>query len=86
MKGHASTNIGVLILFLLAGIVLGGFVSDYLTFSPALSWLGYGKEFGLSSPLTLDLGVLKIQFGLTLHFTIAGIIGMILAVFIYKKM
>ena len=52
----------------------------------ALSWLGYGNSFGLSSPLVLDLGVLTLQFGLTIRFTIAGIIGIVLAFLIYRKM
>jgi hypothetical protein len=34
----------------------------------------------------LDLGVLTLQFGLTIRFTIAGIIGIILAFFIYRKL
>ncbi|MBQ3567839.1 MAG: DUF4321 domain-containing protein, partial [Anaerotignum sp.] len=34
----------------------------------------------------LDLGVRTLQFGLTIRFTIAGIIGIVLAFFIYRKM
>ena len=45
MKGR-SQNIWVLILLLLAGVVLGGFLAQLLSGYPALSWLGYGKSFG----------------------------------------
>lgn len=86
MKGRSSQNIWVLILLLLAGVVLGGFIASMLSGIPALSWLAYGSSFGLSSPLVLDLGVLTLQFGLTIRFTIAGIIGIVLAFFIYRKM
>ena len=77
MRGRSSQNIWILVLLMLAGVVGG--VS-------ALSWLAYGNSFGLSSPLMLDLGVLTLQFGLTIRFTIAGIIGIILAFFIYRKL
>ena len=82
MKGR-SQNIWVLILLLLAGVVLGGFLAQLLSGYPALSWLGYGKSFGLTSPLVL--GVLTLQFAFTVRFTIAGILGIVLAFFIYRK-
>ena len=84
-KGGGKNN-WVLVLLILAGVVLGGFVGETLVSVPFLQWLGYGKQFGLTSPLVLDLGVLVLNFGITVKFTIAGIIGIILAVFIYRKM
>ena len=86
MARKSSQNIWVLVLLMLAGVVLGGFIGNALGGISALSWLGYGNSFGLSSPLVLDLGVLTLQFGLTIRFTIAGIIGIVLAFFIYRKM
>ncbi|MBR4016120.1 MAG: DUF4321 domain-containing protein [Anaerotignum sp.] len=86
MKGRSSQNIWVLILLLLAGVVIGGFIANLLSGISALSWLAYGSSFGLASPLMLDLGVLTLQFGFTIRFTIAGIIGIILAFFIYRKL
>ena len=76
----------VLVLLVLAGVVLGGFLGETLGSIPFLSWLGYGKQFGLTSPLVLDMGVLVLNFGLTIKYTNAGIIGIILAVVIYRKM
>ena len=86
MRGRSSQNIWILVLLLLAGVVLGGFIASMLGGIPALSWLAYGSYFGLSSPLVLDLGVLTLQFGLTIRFTIAGIIGIVLAFLIYRKL
>lgn len=86
MRGRSSQNIWILVLLLLAGVVLGGFIANMLGGIPALSWLAYGSSFGLSSPLVLDLGVLTLQFGLTIRFTIAGIIGIVLAFLIYRKL
>ena len=48
-----------------------------------LSWLNFGKSFGLAKPLTLNLGVLVLTFGLTIKFTIDSIIGIIVAAIIY---
>ena len=62
MRGRSSQNIWILVLLMLAGVVLGGFIA---------------KLVG---------GVLTLQFGLTIRFTIAGIIGIILAFFIYRKL
>ena len=86
MARRSSQNIWVLVLLMLAGVVLGGFIGNALGGISALSWLNYGSSFGLSSPLVLDLGVLTLQFGLPIRFTIAGIIGIVLAFFIYRKM
>lgn len=86
MRGHSSQNIWVLLLLMLAGVVLGGFIGSALGGISVLSWLNYGSDFGLSSPIVLDLGVLVVQFGLTIRFTIAGIIGILLAFILYRKM
>ena len=86
MRGRSSQNIWILVLLMLAGVVLGGFIAKLVGGVSALSWLAYGNSFRLSSPLMLDLGVLTLQFGLTIRFTIAGIIGIILAFFIYRKL
>jgi hypothetical protein len=50
----------------------------------ALSWLNYGQTFGLTQPLVLDLGILVLTFALTIKITIAGIVGIILAIIIYR--
>jgi hypothetical protein len=69
---------------LLAGVVLGGFIGQLASGVSALSWLNYGQTFGLTEPLTLDLGILVLTFALTIKITIAGIIGIVLAIIIYR--
>nr|WP_066083479.1 DUF4321 domain-containing protein [Anaerotignum neopropionicum] len=85
MRGQPR-NVWVLVLFILAGVVLGGFIGSIFADVPALSWLSYGNTFGLSSPLVLDIGVLTLQFALTIRFTVAGIIGISIAILIYRKL
>ena len=71
-------------LFILIGIVLGGLIAELTAGVHALSWLSYGQSFGLDSPLVLDLGVLVLTFALQIKITIASIIGVILAIVIYR--
>ena len=50
----------------------------------SLNWLSYGQTFGLDDPVVLNLGLLVVTFGLTIKITIASIIGVIVAIFIYR--
>ena len=71
-------------LFILICIVLGGLIAELTAGVHTLSWLSYGQSFGLNSPLVLDLGVLVLTFALQIKITIASIIGVILAIIIYR--
>ena len=79
-----NKNGWLLWLFILIGIVLGGLIAELTAGVHALSWLSYGQSFGLDSPLVLDLGVLVLTFALQIKITIASIIGVILAIVIYR--
>ena len=83
-KGIASKNPWTLLLLVLAGIVLGGFLGHLASGVSALSWLGYGQTFGLTSPVVLDLGILVLTFGLTITINIASILGIVIAIIIYR--
>lgn len=78
-------NIWILLLFILSGVVVGGLLGNLASHVDFLSWLSYGEEFGLSNPIELDLNVVKLTFGLMFKINIASIIGIVLAIFIYKK-
>lgn len=78
-------NFWILVLFILAGIVVGGLLGELASNIEFLSWLSYGQQFGFTSPIELDLNVIKLTFGLIFKINIASIIGIILAIFIYKK-
>lgn len=81
-----SKNGWVLLIMLLSGIVLGGFIGMLTANVSGLSWLNYGRSFGLESPVVLDLGLLVLTFGLTIQISIASIIGVVLAIIIYRKL
>ena len=82
MKKSRSTT--ALLLLLLCGVVLGGFIGTLASGIGALSWLDYGQTFGLTNPLMLDLGVMSITFGLTIRISIASILGVVIAILIYR--
>ena len=84
MKGAGSKNSWALFLLILSGIVLGGFIGSLSAGIPALSWLDYGQVFGLAEPVVLNLGILVLTFGLTIKISIASIVGIVLAIIIYR--
>ena len=77
-------NSWAMFLLILAGIVLGGFIGSLASDAGVFGWLGYGQSFGMDSPLVLNLGVLVITFGLSIHITMASIIGVVIAIIIYR--
>ena len=79
-----SKNVWVLIILMLAGIVIGGFIGTLTENMAGLSWLNYGQAFGLDSPIVLNLGIIILTFGLSIKITIASSIGLLLAALIYR--
>ena len=87
-------NFWILLIMLLAGIVLGGFMGQMAEGIPwlwwvdfgqgTLGWLNFGQSFGLDSPLVVNFGILVITFGLTIKITMASIIGVAIALIIYR--
>lgn len=78
-------NIWIFLIVILSGLVVGGLLGDLASSVSWLEWLAYGQAFGLSNPIVLDLNVLQLTFGLMININIASIIGMVLAIFIYRK-
>lgn len=83
-------NNWALFLLILAGLVVGSFLGHLTKDVDILKWLNYGINFAIgdvnnNNIVTLDLGVLVINFGFRLKITIGSVIGAIAAVFIYKK-
>lgn len=85
-----SKNSWALFLLILAGIVVGSFLGHLTKDVSALNWLNYGMDFAIGDAnnnniVTLDLGILMLQFGFRIKVTIGSIIGIIAAIIIYKK-
>lgn len=75
----------VCILFILSGLVIGGLIGQLTEGVNFLWWLSYGQEFGLTEPLQLDLGVVRLTFAIMFKINIASIIGVIISMIIYRK-
>ena len=70
----------VLVLVVLVGFVLGGGIGTYFS----NTFLNYGQMFGLTSPAVLNLGFFVITFGFSIHITIASILGVVIALIVYR--
>lgn len=84
MAMNSKKNNWTLLVILLCGIVLGGYLGTLASKVSFLSWLNYGNTFGLTSPVVLDLGILVFTFGLTITINIASIIGLIIGIIVYR--
>lgn len=88
-----NKNILILVLVMLAGIIVGGFLGELISnaansidFLSFLNPLNYSRDFGLTTPVGVDLGIISFSLGLTIRFSVWGVIGMIVSVIIYRKM
>ena len=70
----------IFLLMLISGLIIGSYLGSIAVIVPWLEWLNYGKTIGLTQPL----GFIYLQFALHISFTIAGIIGMVIASIIFK--
>lgn len=75
----------LLLVLIIAGLVIGGLLGHLTANVEGLNWLSYGKTFGITEPLTLNLEILVITFGFTISVNIASIIGILIGVFIYTR-
>lgn len=79
-----SKNTWILIIFIFSGLVIGGLLGDLATHVDFLNWLSYGQEFGLESPIVLNLSFIKLTCACMIKINIASIIGIVIAVLIYR--
>ena len=73
----------VMIVFM--GIVLGIYLGELALEVPWLKFLAFGKEIGLTSPVTLELGFINLTLGFMCKLNLAGILGFVIALFVIKK-
>ncbi|MCX4302947.1 MAG: DUF4321 domain-containing protein [Clostridia bacterium] len=78
-------NVWLLMIFILSGIVIGGLLGEFASNVDWLWWLSYGQEFGITTPFSLDLHVIKITFSVVFKINIASIIGIGISLWLYRK-
>jgi hypothetical protein len=74
----------LLVVIVIAGAMLGSVFADAVGQSTYLAPLGRSLAFGIDPPITLDLHVLTVTFGLTLRLNLAMVAGIIAAVFLFR--
>ncbi|GKX28874.1 hypothetical protein SH1V18_13540 [Vallitalea longa] len=83
---RSNKNGWALFLLILAGIVLGGFLGSLAKNVEWLKWLNYGLSFGMENPLELDLKIIMLVLQLNFEITITSVIGVVAAIFVYRKL
>lgn len=78
-SGNSIYFILLLLTSVIVGTILGKALSEYL---PVLN---YGESIGFG-PATLDLSIFSVTFGFSANLTVAGIIGILIAIIAYKKL
>lgn len=79
-------NTWIALLFVCAGLVIGGLLGEVASQVDWLSWLAYGQTFGIQEPFVFNLNVMSLTFAFALHINIASIIGLGIAIFLYRKL
>lgn len=70
----------VFVILILIGFVIGRFIGTYFEGG----FLNYGQTFGLNNPIVLDLGFIIVTFGLQIQITIASVLGVAIALILYR--
>ena len=82
MRGKSKDSL-ILLIVLLIGLVIGGLIGDIL--GQSFEVLTYGKEIGFD-PVTVDLSVIQFTIGLKMSINLASIIGLVLAILVFRKL
>ena len=69
--------------FVLSGIVLGALIASLAAGVPGIGWLAFAKS--ISFHPVLDLGVLMLDLNCTMGISVAQIITISLAIFLYNR-
>ncbi len=86
MSVNKAAKVGILLLCMLSGLTIGNFIGELCSKLPYFQWINYSQVFGFNDPFQVDLGAIIFAFQIQFKITLAGILGMILGVFVYKKL
>lgn len=74
------------IFFMMIGAVSGSFIGELLGNNVnALRFLKSTYTIGMSKPMLIDFKVLAVTFGINFNINIMSIIGIVLAIILYRK-
>jgi hypothetical protein len=74
------------IFFILIGAISGSFIGELLGDNiDALKFLKNTYTIGMGRPMLIDLKVLAVTFGINFNISIMSILGIVLAIILYRK-
>lgn len=89
MRGSSGRGVGILILFLITGAILGGLLGELIAGSTALSGLApyLIKTFSILDvpPVVINLYVIKLVVGFALNPNLISILGVIVAIVLFRR-
>ncbi len=83
LKRESSKGGWVMLLMVVCGLVVGGFLGELL--GKYLPILKYGYNLGISTH-EWNLQVLRLTFGLSFNINMFSILGIVLAIYLYRKL
>ena len=85
MANQKTGQLWILLLCMLSGLTVGYFLGNLCEEVSFLKWMNYTGVFGLDQPVQVNLGVIWFSLQVRFKFTLNAIIGMLVGVFVYKK-
>jgi fluoride ion exporter CrcB/FEX len=86
----AHRGVGLLLVAIVAGLVIGSLLGELFGQVVSAEWLRdlltRGPTIGLTTPATLDLRLLSITFGMVFKVNVVGVLGIIIAVIVFRKL
>ncbi|MFC1728705.1 DUF4321 domain-containing protein [candidate division KSB1 bacterium] len=83
---HVSFRL--VVVYLVLGAVIGSFLGEFVAWLlPAgvvKDFFLLGVEVGIDNPVMLNLRIITVTFGFSVKFNIAGLIGLLFAVYILR--
>lgn len=89
MRSGNTKGYGMLALFLITGAVLGGILGEIIATSTMMSGVApyLAKSFPIFDlpPITINLYVIKLIFGFSLHPNLISVLGIVAAIFLFRR-
>lgn len=86
----AHRGLGLVLVILVAGLVVGSLLGELLGRTLPSGWLRDfltgGPTIGLTSPVTVDLRLLWVTFGLAFKVNVVGVLGIIIAAVTFRRL
>jgi len=86
----AHRGLGLLLVAIIAGLVIGSLLGELIAQVVSAPWLRdlltRGPTIGLTTPATLDLKLLSVTFGAAFKVNVVGVVGILLAVVIFRRL